>query len=143
MARILVNTSYEMILDDEIHPHSSFALGFIIIAVIAAFYLYPFFISYPSVSSVQIVVLPAVFLVLGIVSLLSASWITATISKAHHRIFIQKRTLFRADTTTYGIRDLFREHDTRDELGVGSVREAFADMLGRATMDSFDRSKIT
>jgi Family of unknown function (DUF6361)/Glycosyl hydrolase family 10 len=25
--------------------------------------------------------------------------------------------------------DLFREHDTRDELGVGSVRDAFADML--------------
>jgi len=25
--------------------------------------------------------------------------------------------------------DLFREHDTRHELGVGSVRDAFADML--------------
>jgi hypothetical protein len=25
--------------------------------------------------------------------------------------------------------DLFREHDTRDELGIGSGREAFADML--------------
>ena len=25
--------------------------------------------------------------------------------------------------------DLFREHDTRDELGVSSVRDAFADML--------------
>ena len=25
--------------------------------------------------------------------------------------------------------DLFREHDSRDELGVGSVRDAFADML--------------
>jgi uncharacterized protein DUF6361 len=25
--------------------------------------------------------------------------------------------------------DLFREHDTRDELGVGSVRDAFADIL--------------
>ena len=25
--------------------------------------------------------------------------------------------------------DLFREHDTRDELGIGSVRDAFADML--------------
>jgi hypothetical protein len=28
--------------------------------------------------------------------------------------------------------DLFREHDTRDELGVGSVRDAFADMLSQA-----------
>ena len=25
--------------------------------------------------------------------------------------------------------DLFREHDTRDELGIGSVRDAFADIL--------------
>jgi Family of unknown function (DUF6361) len=25
--------------------------------------------------------------------------------------------------------DAFREHDTRDELGIGSVRDAFADML--------------
>jgi len=25
--------------------------------------------------------------------------------------------------------DLFREHDTRDELGIGSVRDAFADLL--------------
>jgi hypothetical protein len=25
--------------------------------------------------------------------------------------------------------DLFREHDTRDELGVGSVRDAFADIF--------------
>ena len=24
--------------------------------------------------------------------------------------------------------DLFREHDTRDELGIGSVRDAFADI---------------
>jgi len=73
-----------MILDDGIHPALLFGLGSIIIAVIAAFYAYPFFISYPSISGIQIVVLPAVFLVLGIVSLLSASWITVTISKAHH-----------------------------------------------------------
>lgn len=28
--------------------------------------------------------------------------------------------------------DQFRDHDTRDELGIGSVRDAFADMLFQA-----------
>jgi Family of unknown function (DUF6361) len=29
----------------------------------------------------------------------------------------------------FDVVDLFREHDTRDELAIGSVRDAFADML--------------
>ncbi len=36
--------------------------------------------------------------------------------------------------------DLFREHDTRDELGVGSVRDAFADMLFPGTSTIMTRA---
>jgi len=37
--------------------------------------------------------------------------------------------------------DLFREHDTRDELGVGSVRDAFADMLFPGTRTIMTRAR--
>lgn len=37
--------------------------------------------------------------------------------------------------------DLFREHDTRDELGVGSVRDAFADMLFPDTSTIMTRAR--
>jgi uncharacterized protein DUF6361 len=37
--------------------------------------------------------------------------------------------------------DLFREHDTRDELGVGSVRDAFADMLFPGTSAIMTRAR--
>jgi hypothetical protein len=37
--------------------------------------------------------------------------------------------------------DLFREHDTRDELGVGSVRDAFADMLFPGTSTIMTRAR--
>jgi hypothetical protein len=37
--------------------------------------------------------------------------------------------------------DLFREHDTRDELGIGSVRDAFADMLFPGTSTIMTRAK--
>jgi hypothetical protein len=33
--------------------------------------------------------------------------------------------------------DLFRQHDTRDELGVGSVHDAFADIAARAGQAEF------
>ena len=36
--------------------------------------------------------------------------------------------------------DLFREHDTRDELGIGSVRDAFADMLFPGTSTIMTRA---
>ena len=37
--------------------------------------------------------------------------------------------------------DLFREHDTRDELGVGSVRDAFADILFPGTSTIMTRAR--
>ena len=37
--------------------------------------------------------------------------------------------------------DLFREHDTRDELGVGSVRDALADMLFPGTSTIMTRAR--
>ena len=37
--------------------------------------------------------------------------------------------------------DAFREHDTRDELGVGSVRDAFADMLFPGTSTIMTRAR--
>lgn len=37
--------------------------------------------------------------------------------------------------------DLFREHDTRDELGIGSVRDAFADMLLPGTSTIMTRAR--
>ena len=37
--------------------------------------------------------------------------------------------------------DLFREHDTRDELRVGSVRDAFADMLFPGTSTIMTRAR--
>jgi hypothetical protein len=37
--------------------------------------------------------------------------------------------------------DLFREHDTRDELGIGSVRYAFADMLFPGTNTIMTRAR--
>jgi hypothetical protein len=37
--------------------------------------------------------------------------------------------------------DLFREHDTRDELGIGSVRDAFADMLFPGTSTIMTRAR--
>jgi hypothetical protein len=37
--------------------------------------------------------------------------------------------------------DLFREHDTRDEFGVGSVRDAFADMLFPGTSTIMTRAR--
>jgi hypothetical protein len=37
--------------------------------------------------------------------------------------------------------DLFREHDTRDELGLGSVRDAFADMLFPGTSTIMTRAR--
>jgi hypothetical protein len=37
--------------------------------------------------------------------------------------------------------DLFREHDTRDELGVGSVRDVFADMLFPGTSTIMTRAR--
>jgi hypothetical protein len=37
--------------------------------------------------------------------------------------------------------DLFREHDKRDELGVGSVRDAFADMLFPGTSTIMTRAR--
>jgi hypothetical protein len=39
--------------------------------------------------------------------------------------------------------DLFREHDKRDELGVGSVRDAFADMLFPGTSTIMTRDHDT
>ena len=37
--------------------------------------------------------------------------------------------------------DLFGEHDTRDELGIGSVRDAFADMLFPGTSTIMTRAR--
>jgi hypothetical protein len=37
--------------------------------------------------------------------------------------------------------DLFKEHDTRDELGIGSVRDAFADQLFPGTSTIMTRAK--
>jgi hypothetical protein len=37
--------------------------------------------------------------------------------------------------------DLFREHDTRDELGIGSVRDAFADMFFPGTSTIMTRAR--
>lgn len=37
--------------------------------------------------------------------------------------------------------DLFREHDTRDELGLGSVRDAFADLLFPGTSTIMTRAR--
>src|SRR5258706_14668814 len=37
--------------------------------------------------------------------------------------------------------DLFRERDTRDELGIGSVRDAFADMLFPGTSTIMTRAR--
>ena len=37
--------------------------------------------------------------------------------------------------------DLFRERETRDELGIGSVRDAFADLLFPATSTIQTRAK--
>jgi hypothetical protein len=37
--------------------------------------------------------------------------------------------------------DLFREHDTVDELGVGSVRDAFADLLFPGTSTIMTRAR--
>ena len=37
--------------------------------------------------------------------------------------------------------DLFGEHDTRDELGIGSVRDAFADMLFPDTSTIMTRAR--
>src|SRR5947199_4583137 len=37
--------------------------------------------------------------------------------------------------------DLFREHDTRDELGIGSVRDAFADLLFPGTSTIMTRAR--
>jgi len=37
--------------------------------------------------------------------------------------------------------DLFREHDTRDELGIGSVRDAFADKLFPGTSTIMTRAR--
>jgi len=38
--------------------------------------------------------------------------------------------------------DLFREHDTRNELGVGSVRKAFADMLFHSVFQKPDPTRM-
>jgi len=40
-----------------------------------------------------------------------------------------------------GVIDAFREHDTRDELGIGSVRDAFADMLFPGTSTIMTRAR--
>ena len=37
--------------------------------------------------------------------------------------------------------DLFREHDTRDELGIGSVRDAFADLFFPGTSTIMTRAR--
>ncbi|WP_338828327.1 DUF6361 family protein [Bradyrhizobium sp. 27S5] len=37
--------------------------------------------------------------------------------------------------------DLFKEHDTRDELGIGSVRDSFADQLFPGTSTIMTRAK--
>src|SRR5258707_6747931 len=37
--------------------------------------------------------------------------------------------------------DLFREHDARDELGIGSVRDAFADLLFPGTSTIMTRAR--
>ena len=37
--------------------------------------------------------------------------------------------------------DLFKEHDTRDELGIGSVRDSFADQLFPGTSTIMIRAK--
>jgi len=37
--------------------------------------------------------------------------------------------------------DLFGEHDTHDELGIGSVRDAFADMLFPGTSTIMTRAR--
>lgn len=37
--------------------------------------------------------------------------------------------------------DLFKEHDTRDELGIGSVRDAFANMLFPGTSTTMTRAR--
>jgi hypothetical protein len=37
--------------------------------------------------------------------------------------------------------DLFREHETRDELGIGSVRDAFADLLFPGTSTIMTRAR--
>src|SRR5713101_4594225 len=37
--------------------------------------------------------------------------------------------------------DLFREHDTRDELGVGSVRDTFADLFFPGTSTIMTRAR--
>lgn len=37
--------------------------------------------------------------------------------------------------------DLFKEHDTRDELGIGSVRDAFSDMLFPGTSTIMTRAR--
>jgi hypothetical protein len=37
--------------------------------------------------------------------------------------------------------DLFRKHDTRDELGIGSVRDAFADILFPGTSTIMTRAR--
>src|ERR1700692_2724156 len=37
--------------------------------------------------------------------------------------------------------DLFREHDTRDELGIGSVRDTFADLFFPGTSTIMTRAR--
>ena len=37
--------------------------------------------------------------------------------------------------------DLFRKHDTRDELGVGSVRDTFADLFFPGTSTIMTRGR--
>src|SRR5580692_12366553 len=37
--------------------------------------------------------------------------------------------------------DLFKEHDTRDELGIGAVRDAFADVLFPGTSTIMTRAR--
>ena len=38
--------------------------------------------------------------------------------------------------------DLFREHDTRDELGIGSVRDTFADLFFPGTFHDYDTCPV-
>ena len=51
---------------------------------------------------------PAIFLVIGIIMILSASWTTVTISKTKNQILVQKNELFWPKQQIFNIKDVLR-----------------------------------
>jgi hypothetical protein len=108
MLRILSSSSEKMVLDNGTNPALFFGIVLCVVAVIAAYFAFPSFLSYPSDVSSALVALPFGFFVFGIISLLSASWTTVTVTRSHGHMVLFKKKLCRTEKTTYDITNIQR-----------------------------------